>query len=365
MNTDFTNPKWLEQIITTPETVIDQLNLVYVNDKKLKIIRQKKKKGFLYLLNGRPVSTKTDIDRINRLVIPPAWDEVRITTLENGHLQAVGRDLKNRKQYRYHPLWNKIRNQTKFYKMTVFGKQLPKIRAKVDKDLEQQGWPKIKAIALIIRLMEETHIRIGNEQYAKRNKTYGLSTMRTRHVTLEKEKIKFEFVGKRGKKHSVTLRNKKLTRLVQQCEEIPGWELFQYYDEEGKKQGIESGMINDYLHNICGDLFTAKDFRTWSATIIFFETLMELGTKTNEKQIQRNTLIAYDTVAKHLGNTRNVCRKYYVHPFVVSAYQDSTIKKAFDNVESSNKTKVYLSDTEHEVLRLLENYKPAFFESVV
>ncbi len=364
MNTDLIDPSFITQIIKTPETVIDKLNLVYVNNDKLTIIRLKNKKGFQYLLNGSPLSTKKDLERIKSLVIPPAWNNVRIAALDNGHLQAVGRDLKNRKQYRYHPLWNKIRNQTKFYKMTAFGRQLPKIRRQVDKDLEQKIWSKTKVLALIIRLMEETHIRIGNEQYAKRNKTYGLSTLRTRHVNIEKDKLKFEFVGKKGKKHSVSIRNKKLIRLVSRCEEIPGWELFQYYDEKGQKHSIESSMVNEYLHNISGDLFTAKDFRTWAATTIFFETLMDLGISTNEKKTDKNILKAYDTAAHSLGNTRNVCRKYYVHPVIVSSYKNQSIKKVFDKVDTSYETKEYFTNSEQAILKLLEDYTPTFLKNM-
>ncbi len=364
MKTDFTNSKFLTQIIKAPETVIDQLNLVYVNDDTLTITRLKHKKGFRYLLNGKQLSTKKDLERIKSLVIPPAWNQVRIADIDNGHLQAIGRDLKNRKQYRYHPLWNTIRNQTKFYKMTAFGRQLPKIRKQVDQDLEQERWSKTKVLALIIRLMEETHIRIGNEQYAKRNKTYGLSTMRTRHLNIEKDKLKFEFVGKKGKKHSVTLRNKKLIRLVNRCEEIPGWELFQYYDEQGEKHSIESSMVNKYLHNISGDLFTAKDFRTWAATTIFFETLMDMGISTKEKEIQKNILKAYDVAAISLGNTRNVCRKYYVHPFVVSSYENRSIKKVFNQLSTSDQLGGYFTNSEHAILKLLEDYTPKFLKNI-
>ncbi|MBP2830719.1 DNA topoisomerase IB [Aquimarina sp. U1-2] len=364
MSLDLKNPDFLTQIIKTPETVIDQLNLIYINDEKLNITRHKHKNGFRYLCNGSPLSTKKDIERIEKLVIPPAWKDVRIACLENGHLQAIGRDLKNRKQYRYHEMWSAIRNQTKFYKMTAFGRQLPKIRKRVDQDLEQSGWPKTKVLALIIRLMEETHIRIGNEQYAKRNKTYGLSTMRTRHVNIDKDKLKFEFVGKRGKKHSVTLRNKKLIRLVNRCEEIPGWELFQYYDSDGCKQSIESSMVNTYVHDICGDLFTAKDFRTWAATSIFFDTLMDLGITNTEKEIRKNIITAYDTAAKGLGNTRNVCKKYYVHPAIVTSYENGSIKKAFDHVQQKPEITENFSPTEHAILKLLEDYTPAFLEKI-
>lgn len=361
MEIDVKNSKFLRQIIKDPETVIDRLNLVYVNDDKLSIFRLKQKKGFLYQYKGQLLTQKKDIDRINNLVIPPSWQDVRISILENGHLQAVGRDQKKRKQYRYHPLWNAIRNQTKFYKMTAFAKQLPKIRKQVDLDLDQSHWSKNKVLALVIRLMEETHIRIGNEQYAKRNKTFGLSTMRTRHVKLLKDKLKFEFVGKKGKKHSVTLRNKKLIRLVNRCEEIPGWELFQYYDEKGIKHNIDSGMVNTYIHQISGDIFSAKDFRTWAASTIFFETLMETGTVTNEKEIQQNILKAYDAAALGLGNTRNVCRKYYVHPLLVTTYKDGSIQKFFDEVEKDTSVSSdNFSSSEKAISKMLKNYTPKF-----
>ncbi|SEL95250.1 DNA topoisomerase-1 [Aquimarina amphilecti] len=354
----------ITKILKTPETVIDKLDLVYVNDERLKITRRPYKKGFKYFLRGKELLEKKKIQRINKLVIPPGWKKVKIATLENGHLQAVGRDLKNRKQYRYHPLWNTIRNQTKFYKMTAFAEQLPKIRKQVDNDLEQKGWPKNKVLALIIRLMEETHIRIGNEQYAKRNKTYGLSTMRTRHVHLEKDNLKFEFVGKKGKKHSITLRNKKLIRLVNRCEEIPGWELFKYYDSAGIKHSVESSMVNDYVHQICGNLYTAKDFRTWSATTIFFETLATLGIASTKEETKKNIIRAYDTTAKNLGNTRNVCKKYYVHPRIVTAYEDGSIIKSFHIVQKNKKRDPYLSASENAIIQLLENYIPTFINDV-
>ncbi|MHA7056953.1 DNA topoisomerase IB [Aquimarina sp. M1] len=362
MITNITNPTFIKQLIKTPEKVIDKLDLVYLNDDKLTIYRHKKGNKFIYKLNGEVLSAKHDIDRIKKLVIPPAWENVRIAALDNGHLQAIGRDLKKRKQYRYHPLWKTVRNQTKFYKMYDFGKQLPKIRKKVDQDLEQNGWPQNKVLALIIRLMEETHIRIGNEQYAKRNKTYGLSTMRTRHVNIQKDKIKFSFVGKRGKKHAVTLRNKKLIHLVNRCEEIPGWELFQYYDDKGIKNAIESSMVNNYLHEIGGELFTAKDFRTWGATTIAFEKLMELGIAKNERKLHKNVLAAYDAAAQSLGNTRNVCRKYYVHPAIISHYTDGSLQQYFEKVDKNPDTTEYFSSTEHIILALLKNYTPEFLK---
>ena len=350
--------EFLELLLKEPEIAIEHLDLTYVGDEELTIKRVKKDKAFHYALDGSFVKQKDQLKRINGLVIPPAWMDVKITHLPNGHLQAVGRDAKRRKQYRYHPTWTKVRNQTKFYKMISFGEQLPNLRKRVDQDLDQDGWPKSKVLALIIRLMEETHIRIGNEQYAKRNKTYGLSTLRTRHVNTFKNKLKFEFKGKKGKLHKITLKNKKLVRLVHRCEEIPGWELFQYYDAKGDKHSVDSGMVNDYLHKISGQLFTAKDFRTWSGSIVFFESLMALPSTTNAKQIQKNLLAAYDSTAKELGNTRNVCRKYYVHPILALKYEAGELKDAFDKVAESEATLPFFSPSENQILHLIKSYKP-------
>ncbi|WP_313791442.1 DNA topoisomerase IB [Lacinutrix neustonica] len=265
-----------------------------------------------------------------------------------------------RKQYRYHPVWNKIRNQTKFYRMRFFGKFLPLIREQLDRDLQQKGWSKNKTLALVIKLMEETHIRIGNEQYAKRNKTYGLSTLRTRHVHIEKDKIKFEFTGKKGKKHTIGVRNKALRHLVNKCLEIPGWELFQYFDEKGDKQGIDSAMVNDYLYAVCNEHFTAKDFRTWAASVVFPDTLYDLKPTEDEKQKDKNILQCYDAAAKALGNTRNVCRKYYVHPVLSKSYKNGSIDKAFQIINRSENPEQNFSNTEHALLFLLEQFKPDF-----
>lgn len=349
---------FLEKLLKTPEVVIEKLDLIYVNDDHLSILRLKEDKGFTYIYNNKPYTKKKDLERIENLVIPPAWQDVKIASVSNGHLQATGKDLKNRKQYRYHPFWNKIRNQTKFYKMRVFGEKLPGIRKQVDHDLQHEGWPRKKVLALIIRLMEETHIRIGGEQYARRNKTYGLSTLRRKHLNIFNDKLIFEFKGKKGKEHKITLRNKKLIQLVCKCEELPGWELFQYYDKDGVKNSVDSSEVNEYLHNISGTIFTAKDFRTWAATIIFFDTLMDIGPEKDEKKQHKNILVGFDAAAKELGNTRNVCRKYYVHPLVVNYYETGELTKSFEAVQKDNCTHKYFTATERAVLNLIKNYSP-------
>ena len=358
----YADPAFIAKLIKEPASVIDTFELIYTTKDKLKIRRKKLKESFVYKLGNQELTKQEDLQRIEQLVIPPAWKKVKIAVPLNAHIQAVGRDEKKRKQYRYHERWKLIRNQTKFFKMAAFGNQLPKIRKQVTLDLEQKGWPKTKVIALIIRLMEETHIRIGNEQYAKRNKTYGLATLRTRHISVYDQEVAFNFVGKKGKEHTIRLKDKKLTRMVNACGEIPGWELFQYYDDNKEKRSVDSSMVNAYIHNITGDIFTAKDYRTWAATNIFFEKLMELGTTSNKKKQKKNILKAYDSAAKALGNTRSVCRKYYVHPAVVNTYINGTIEKDFRALDALTKPKEQLSDTETIVLDLIKNYVPSFLK---
>ncbi len=352
------SPEDIDTIIKDPQEAVRLANLKYVSENQLSIIRKKVGRGFSYQRKEEKITDDKTLDRIKSLVIPPAWKNVRITHLKNGHLQVVGRDEKGRKQYLYHAVWSKVRNQTKFFKMAAFGKVLPKIRKQVDKDLSLDGMPRRKVLALVIRLMEETHIRIGNHYYAKNNKTYGLSTFRTRHVKTFKDGIKFEFVGKKGKKHSITVENKKLIDLINQCEEIPGWELFKFYDENGQKQLVESGMINEYIHEISGEIYSAKDFRTWSATKIFFETLRNIGYTENKEEKKKNILSAYDSAAEGLGNTRAVCRSYYVHPKVVETYETGEIKPYFKKIkDDSQPGYAKLSETEKIILKLIKDYK--------
>lgn len=348
----------LEEILSSPEEAARLADLIYVTHEHLKISRKRDKNGFSYDKNGKPVKTKKLLNRINKLVIPPGWENVLIAEPENGHLQAVGRDEKNRKVYLYHDIWNKLRNETKFFKMASFANILPQIRKQVDIDLDGEEMTQRKVLALVIRLMEETHIRIGNECYARRNKTYGLSTLRTRHVKTTAQNMRFKFVGKKSKEHDITITDKKLIKLVNRCEEIPGWELFKYYDDRGNKHTIDSGMVNDYIHEISGDLFSAKDFRTWGATKIFFESLRESGYIADEKANAKNILTAYDAAAAGLGNTRAVCRSYYVHPAIVESYASGSIVPYFEKVETIKQKKTdLLSQTEKVIAEMLSNYE--------
>lgn len=347
----------LEKLLSTPENAVEHLDLVYVDYRDFPILRLKKGEQFQYLIQDSPLQEKEVLERIDELVIPPAWQDVRITDKPNGHLQAVGVDGKKRRQYRYHPLWQRIRNQTKFYKLGAFGRALPEIRKQVQKDLELEGWPREKVMALVISLMEETHIRIGNKQYAERNNTYGLTTLRSRHLVDEGNRLRFEFTGKRGKKHRVTLRNKQLVRLVNRCEEIPGWELFKFFDENGKKQPVESGMVNAYLQQISSEYFTAKDFRTWGASLVFFEYLKDNAGEVKRSGYDKLLLRAYDAAAESLGNTRNVCRKYYVHPGIPAALENGQIEEYFRTAERKSNSD-YFTANEHGMLQLIASYEP-------
>ncbi|MCP9200776.1 DNA topoisomerase IB [Gramella sp. GC03-9] len=348
----------VETVMTNPHEAVKLANLRYVSERHLSIHRKKVGRGFAYYKKDEKISDPDTLDRIKKLVIPPAWKNVRITHLPNGHLQVVGRDDKERKQYMYHPAWSQIRNQTKFFKMSAFAKTLPKIRKQVSKDLELEGMPQRKVLALVIRLMEETHIRIGNQYYAKNNKTYGLSTFRTKHVKTFKNGLKFEFIGKKGKEHSITVENRKLVDLINQCEEIPGWELFKFFDEKGQKQSIDSGMINEYIHEISDDIFSAKDFRTWSATKIFFETLREIGYTEDEKENKKNILQAYDSAAEGLGNTRAVCRSYYVHPKVFETYETGEIVPYFKKIREDDAVDyTRLSEPEKAINKLIQDFE--------
>src|SRR5690606_11464527 len=310
-----------------------------------------------YTEKEKKIQNKKDIERFKSLIIPPAWNDVCITPITNGHLQVIGKDEKQRKQYKYHPHWNKIRNETKFFKMAAFGNVLPEIRKQVSKDLNLPKMSKRKCLALIISLMEETHIRIGNESYAKNNKSYGLSTFRDKHLELKKNKLVFNFVGKKGKKHTVSLKNRKLQKLVIQCKEIPGWELFQYYDEEGNHHSIDSGMVNGYIHEISRDLFSAKDFRTWAASNIFLETLFHFEKPVSETEIKSNILDAHDAAAKRLGNTRTVCKKYYVHPAIIAKYENGQLEKYYCEANKKKNENEWLSNSEVALLQIISGYK--------
>lgn len=348
-------PKQVKKILGRPEKAAEVMDLIYTTEDQLSIRRQKHGRGFMYFKDDVKITDPLRLQRIKDLVIPPAWEEVRIAPDPNAHLQVIGKDSKGRKQYRYHPHWNKIRNSTKFYRMLAFGEVLSDIRAQVQKDLKEPEMSRSKVLALVIRLMEETHIRIGSDYYARKNKSYGLTTMRDKHVKSISDGIKFEFSGKKGVRHSIELHDKKLRKLVMQCEEIPGWELFQYYDEDGNHHQIDSGMVNAYLREITNADFTAKDFRTWAASKIFLQNLIDFDSPETKKQLEQNIVQACKLAAKALGNSPTVCRNYYIHPGLIEKYESEDSLTDLPVKSASAQTK-NLDATEKLMLSLIENY---------
>lgn len=295
--------------------------LKYVSDTDRGIRRRRNQCGFDYIgANGRKITSPNKIKRINDLAIPPAWTEVWICSDRNGHIQATGRDAKGRKQYRYHSRYRNVRDETKFDRMVEFSKLMPTLRDRVEKDLSLPGLPRRRVLAAVVRLLEKTLIRVGNQAYARENRSYGLTTLQDRHVEISGSQLRFEFVGKSGVMHTVAINDLRLARLVQRCQSLPGQELFQYIDDSGKRQVIDSGDINEYLQQITGSQITAKDFRTFAGTIRAAVALRDLGPPKSKKDGKANVVRAIDEVAEHLGNTRDVCRKYYVHPQVVERY---------------------------------------------
>ncbi len=350
----------IKDITKRPEAVLDLYNLIYAQPEMLNISRSSKTEStYIYKMNGKEIINPTEIERINNLVIPPAWKKVKIANQDNAHLQAVGRDDKNRKQYIYHPKWNVIRNQTKFTKLNDFASALPKMREQIALDIEQKAWNKTKVLAIVIRLLEESHIRVGNSYYTRKNKTYGLSTLRSRHLNISKNKLNIEFIGKKGKKNKVTIENKKLVKLVNRCEEIPGWRLFQYYDENGDEHAVESQMINEYIQEISGENFSAKDFRTWSASLICFDALKQFKYSKKESTREKHVIQAIDQAAESLNNTRAVCKKYYVHPVIINSYIDGSIDPFFKQIsKTKSKSEYELQPNERALKALLKTYKP-------
>ncbi len=322
-----------ESIVVDPLQAARAARLRYVNDAKPGIQRQRIGDDFTYTgLDGKPIEDARTLERIKALGIPPAWTDVWICPLANGHIQATGRDAKGRKQYRYHERWRKARNETKFGKMIAFGKALPAIRERVEHDLKRPGLPREKVLALVVRLLETTFIRIGNEEYARTNHSFGLTTLRDEHVDVSGATVQFQFRGKSGKDHTISLKDRRLAQMIQRCKELPGCELFQYIDEQGVQQTIDSADVNEYLHEISGQEFTAKDFRTWGGTVLAVLAFQELGASDSEKEISKNVVQAIKRISKQLGNTPAVCSKYYLHPAMIDAYRDGSLHKALQSL---------------------------------
>lgn len=306
-----------------------QVGLRYVGDNVPGIARVPDKDGFHYIdPDGKHVRDEAALARIKALAIPPAWAEVWICPWPNGHIQATGRDAKRRKQYRYHARWRSVRDEAKYERMLSFGKALPLIRKRVDEALKLPGLPREKVLATIVYLLEATMMRIGNEEYARQNKSFGLTTLRDRHVRIDGGEVEFRFRGKSGVQHSIKVDDPRLARIIRRTRDLPGQELFQYVDDDGEQRSVGSADVNDYLREITGEDYTAKDFRTWSGTVLAAFALQEYEKFDSDAQAKKNVVRAIESVAERLGNTPSICRKCYVHPAVIESYLDGTMLTA-------------------------------------
>jgi DNA topoisomerase I len=347
--------KYEKTYYVDPEYSAGVAGLKYVSDNKPGYRRKKSGRGFIYVNpKGEKVTDPALIERFKALVIPPAWREVWICPDKKGHMQVTGRDQKGRKQYIYHPLWDEIRNSTKFYRLIDFAEILPHIRETVDKHLSKRGRTKEQVMAIIIQLLEKTLIRIGNIEYAKMNNSYGITTLRNKHVDINGSKIKFVFKGKSGKQWTVTLNDRRLARLVKQCQELPGQEVFNYIDEEGKLNTIDSSEVNEYIRGITGQDFSAKDFRTWSGTVIAALTLYELGPPEDEKDEKKKIIKTVKTVSDELINTPSICRKYYIHPDIFTSFNDGTLFSVMGKTLKEETKPNGLDPEEKAVLKILK-----------
>jgi DNA topoisomerase I len=310
----------------SPAEVAKLAGLRYVSDTTPGIRRKRVGKNFSYIgLDGKPIHDQDELHRIRSLGIPPAWTDVWICPQPNGHIQATGRDAKGRKQYRYHPRWREVRDETKYSRMIAFGEALPTIRKRITHDISLPGLAHEKVLAAVVWLLDTTAIRVGNEEYARENHSFGLTTLRNKHVQISGSKIRFHFRGKSGKEHHVSIENRKLAKIIKRCQDLPGHELFQYIDDDGHRYTIASDDVNDYLREITGQDFTAKDFRTWSGTVFAAKTLEDLGEFETQTQAKKNVIEAVDITAQHLGNTRTICRKCYIHPQILDSYLDGSL----------------------------------------
>jgi DNA topoisomerase-1 len=318
------------------------MGLRYVVDQIPGFRRKRNGRTFRYFdQNNDPICDHDELARIKAIVIPPAWSDVWISPFANSHLQATGRDARGRKQYRYHHRWREIRDQTKYDRMMLMGQKLPVLRAKVLQDLNLPGLPRAKIIATVIKLLETTLIRVGNEEYVRANGSFGLTTLRNRHVKISASTIYFRFRGKSGVGHELELRNPRLARIAKRCQDLPGQQLFEYMDENGEAYSVDSGDVNEYLREATGENFTAKDFRAWAGTVLAARALIEAERFASKAEAKRKVAKAIDTVAKKLGNTRNVCQKCYIHPAVVNAYLDGSLtqthgRRVRDAIKSSS-----------------------------
>lgn len=318
----------------SPAAMAKAAGLRYVSDRQPGYTRKRRGRGFVYAdWQGNLVNDTTLRQRFEQLVIPPAWKDVWICRYEKGHIQAVGRDEAGRKQYIYHPEWAQVRELVKYSKLLHFGEALPDLRQRVAADLRQRKLTRTKVIALVISLMEQTLIRIGNDEYARNNDSYGLTTLQDDHVYFDNSTVVFEFRGKSGKEHEIALRDKRMANLVKQCQELPGQRLFQYYDESGNLTALTSTDVNEYLREVTGFDFTAKDFRTWGGTILAARLLKECGPTSSATAAKKQITTAVKQVAMALGNTPAVCRRSYIHPAIFAAYEQEQLPDFYCHTE--------------------------------
>jgi DNA topoisomerase-1 len=340
-------------MITDPVESAKAAGLRYVSDSRPGIRRKRVGKHFSYIgRDDKPIRDPDELRRIKQLAIPPAWTDVWICPTPRGHIQATGRDARGRKQYRYHPRWREVRDETKYSRMIAFGQALPQLRQRIERDLALAGLPRKKLLATVVQLLETTLIRVGNTEYARENQSFGLTTMRNRHVDVAGAKLSFRFRGKSGKVHMIALTDRRLARIVKRCRDLPGYELFQYLDEDGQPQTIDAADVNDYLREITGQDFTAKDFRTWAGTLLVALALKEFEPFDSNTQAKKNVVQAIEQVADRLGNTPAICRKCYVHPAVLDSYLEGSLPEAL-NQRAEHTSADSLHPEEAAVLALL------------
>jgi DNA topoisomerase I len=350
-------PEAEAQAIVDPKDAAESAGLIYVSDERRGITRERTNDGFSYLkANGEPVHDEATLERIRKLAIPPAWTDVWICPKANGHIQATGRDARGRKQYKYHAQFREVRESTKYEHMMEFARALPAIRAKLAEHMALRGLPREKVLATVVHLLETTLIRVGNDDYAKTNKSYGLTTLRNPHVKVQGSELRFQFKGKSGKTWRLQLKDRRVARIVKACQELPGQELFQYLDENGELKDVTSADVNAYLKEITGRDITAKDFRTWAGTVLAALALQEFEAFDTQAGAKKNLRAAIERVASRLGNTPTICRKCYIHPEVLSAYAEGALLLGMrDQVEAELRDELAsLKPEEAAVLGLLE-----------
>ena len=342
------------------EEAADRAGLRYVSDQERGVSREPDGDGFRYVgANGRAITSERTLQRIRSLAIPPAWTDVWICPHPTGHLQATGRDAKGRKQYRYHARYRAIRDETKFDNMATFARLLPKVRERVEADCRRPGLPREKILGTVVWLLEKTLIRVGNVEYARDNESFGLTTMKDRHAEVRGSEVRFTFRGKSGREHTVSFRDRRLARIVQRSQTLPGEELFQYLDANGERRDVGSHDVNEYLRSI-GRGSTAKDFRTWSGTMLAAEALREMGPVRLVKERQKNVIAAVDQVSERLGNTRAVCRRYYIHPAILNAYLKGRVLPPLTRGRRSDReegSRPGLRRHERDVMRFIRDEK--------